>query len=279
MTRSTAYYPTPPTGLRDLGLTVSGVGLILDQDTWRADRTLPCHAGILVTAGSGQLTRQDRAGRFPVRAGTFFWLPAGVTHGYGPDPGGWSEYWVLFDGPAAGCYSGLGYLGGGPPALEPERPGEVRELLLRLLRLGGQPESLSHHVAAAGTMHALISAVGTRGAADDPAEPGRLAIGRRALELLTRAVEEPVSIGAVARRLGVSRDTLSVAVRELTGSTPSDYLTRRRLDRAKALLAETDRPVAAVARSVGYPDPAYFTRVFTRKTGVPPSVFRQQQKS
>lgn len=86
-----------------------------------------------------------------------------------------------------------------------------------------------------------------------------------------------MSISAVARELSVSRDRPATQVRRLTGSTPTDHLTRLRLNRAKGLLAFTDRSVADVARAVGYPHPAYFTRAFTRRIGVPPSTFRQQQ--
>ncbi len=53
---------------------------------------------------------------------------------------------------------------------------------------------------------------------------------------------------------------------------------RRRIDRAKVLPADTDDPVSLIARDVGCPDPAYFTRVFTRHVGVAPSAFREQQK-
>ena len=47
--------------------------------------------------------------------------------------------------------------------------------------------------------------------------------------------------------------------------------------RAKELLAATDLPVAAVARRVGYDDPACFSRLFTRRVGLAPVRFRAQQ--
>jgi AraC-like DNA-binding protein len=45
---------------------------------------------------------------------------------------------------------------------------------------------------------------------------------------------------------------------------------------ARALLAETDLPVAEVARRVGVTDPGYFTRLFSRAHGTSPRVWRRR---
>ncbi|WP_331769283.1 AraC family transcriptional regulator (plasmid) [Embleya sp. NBC_00888] len=273
---SVAHYRTPPVGVRALGLAVTGAGRILGKHSSQVDRVLNCHAGVLVTRGSGFLTLQGHPGRHEVRPGTFFWLPLEVRHSYGPSTGDWDEYWVLFEGPAAEAYASLGYLGTVRPVVEPADGAEALALCVRVLELLARPQSLGAHVAATSSLYALINAVGTGERAS--AEPGRARrdLGRRALELLDRA-EGSVRISAIAKELAVSRDSLAVAVRQVTGSTPTVYLARRRIDRAKELLTDTDRPVALVARDVGYPDPAYFTRVFTRHVGVAPSVFRRQQ--
>ncbi|GAB2885112.1 helix-turn-helix transcriptional regulator [Streptomyces mayteni] len=274
---STAYYLTPPSEVRALGLAVTGVGRIAEQRGMCVRRSLTGYAGVVVTEGSGRLSLHGRPGQHhTVTAGSFFWLPPGIPHTYGPAPGAWSEYWVLFEGPAAARYEDLGYLGRGPALVEPADPAGTRAVVRRLMGLGARPDSLAHHVAAAAAMHALITAVGPTRTA--PAEPwvARGDIGRRALEILARDAGGRVSMAAVARELSVSRDTLATQVRRLTGSTPSDYLTRYRLNRAKLLLARTDRPIAHVARAVGYPDPAYFTRTFRRRIGVSPTRFRQQ---
>ncbi|MFF3598960.1 helix-turn-helix transcriptional regulator [Kitasatospora indigofera] len=277
--QSTAYYLTPPAEVHALGLAVTGVGRIVGQCSTRVDRALPGYAGVLVTEGAGSLALRGAPGRHAVPAGSFFWLPPGVPHTYGPTPGTWSEYWVLFEGPATGRYEDLGYLAAGPAPVEPADPAGTRAALDKLLQLGSGPESLSSHVAAAATLQVLIAAVGTPHAAPRLPADASLDIGRRALAVLARDAAGPVSIGAVARELSVSRDTLATQVRRLTGSTPTDHLTRLRLNRAKGLLAFTDRSIADVARAVGYPDPAYFTRAFTRRIGVSPSTFRQQQRT
>ncbi|MGV9266931.1 helix-turn-helix domain-containing protein [Kitasatospora sp. NPDC003701] len=276
MPDSTAHYRTPPDAVRALGLAVTGAGRIVGQTSARVRRTLSGYAGVLVTAGAGCLELHGRPGTHPVRPGSFFWLPPGVPHSYGPTGGGWDEYWILFEGPATGRYEDLGYLGGAPVAARPADLGEVRALFLRVLDLLARPESLADHVTASALAHMLIGLVGTGRAEAPESSPARQDIGHRAVELLART-DAPVRIGAVAKELAVSRDTLATAVRRLTGSTPTEYLMRRRLDRAKVLLAGTDRPVAHIAREVGYPDPAYFTRVFTRYVGDPPTVFRRQQ--
>lgn len=271
---SVAHYRTPPDTVRALGIAVTGAGRILGQPGPVGDRVLSCHAGVFVLQGSGSL---ELRGSHEVRPGSFFWLPPGVRHSYGPSAGGWDEYWVLFEGPAAAGYAQLGYLGTAQPVVEPAAPAETQSLCIRLLDLLARPESLDGHVAAASSLHALITAVGT--GRRRPTDPGRARndLGIRALELLDGA-EGPVRISEIARELAVSRDSLAVAVRRTTGSTPTVYLMRRRLDRAKALLADTDLPVALIAREVGYADPAYFTRLFTRHVGVAPSTFRGQQK-
>ncbi len=70
---------------------------------------------------------------------------------------------------------------------------------------------------------------------------------------------------------------LRAAVRRVAGCSPKDYLLGIRLGRAKELLAVTELPVAAVARRVGYDDPAYFSRLFTRRVGMAPIRFRAQE--
>lgn len=274
---SVAHYRTPPEEVRALGIAVTGAGRILDHPPSRVERALNCHAGVLVYQGSGSLELHGHPGRYRVRPGSFLWLPAGVRHRYGPSASGWNEYWILFEGPAARSYAELGYLGAACPVVEPADAAETFAQCVRLLDLLARPESLSGHVAATSSLHALINAVGT--GRRKSAEPGRFRrdLGLRALRLLDNA-QGPVRIGSIARELAVSRDSLAVAVREATGSTPTVYLMRRRIDRAKALLADTDSPVSRIAREVGYPDPAYFTRVFTRQVGVAPSVFRRQQR-
>ena len=71
---------------------------------------------------------------------------------------------------------------------------------------------------------------------------------------------------------GVSDTYFRQIFRANYGVTPREYVRNKRLAQARAILSSGDfRSVAEVARSVGYTDPLYFSRIFSRKFGYSPS--------
>lgn len=62
-----------------------------------------------------------------------------------------------------------------------------------------------------------------------------------------------------------------------TGVSPNAYLIDLRIQNACRLLKDTSESVADIAAKVGYADPYYFSRIFSKKTGVSPLKFRTQK--
>jgi AraC-like DNA-binding protein len=85
-----------------------------------------------------------------------------------------------------------------------------------------------------------------------------------------------LSLRDVAGELGMTPGHLTTVVRRRTGRTVGKWITDRRMAGARALLAETDLPVAEVARRVGMSDPGYFSRLFARAHGASPREWRQR---
>jgi AraC family transcriptional regulator, transcriptional activator of pobA len=85
---------------------------------------------------------------------------------------------------------------------------------------------------------------------------------------------EPLSLRDVARELGMTPGHLTTVVRRRTGRTVQEWIIERRMTEARSLLADTDMPVAEVARRVGMTDPGYFSRQFRRTHGTSPRTWR-----
>jgi AraC-like DNA-binding protein len=87
---------------------------------------------------------------------------------------------------------------------------------------------------------------------------------------------ENISLGEVARTSCLSPYHFHRAFRGAFGVSPHDYVTRLRIDRAARLLRESpDLSVTQVAGAVGFESPTSFASLFSRQTGVPPSVFKR----
>ena len=76
---------------------------------------------------------------------------------------------------------------------------------------------------------------------------------------------------------GLSLSSFERQIRRVYGLTPSQLLTRARLDAATRLLRETDLPIARVAAECGYFDHSAFARVFRSVVGLTPVQFRGLQ--
>jgi AraC family transcriptional activator of pobA len=85
-------------------------------------------------------------------------------------------------------------------------------------------------------------------------------------------------IGRYAARLGVSPTTLRVACARVTGKAPAELISLRAMLEAKRSLCYTNQTVAEIAYTLGFVDPAYFTRSFTKHAGVSPRQYRGQHE-
>ena len=85
----------------------------------------------------------------------------------------------------------------------------------------------------------------------------------------------PISTRDVAAAVGVTPGHLTTVVRRGTGRTVGQWVTERRLQEARRLLAGTDLTVAAVAARTGYADAGYFIRRFRAAHGLTPQEWRR----
>jgi AraC-like DNA-binding protein len=98
----------------------------------------------------------------------------------------------------------------------------------------------------------------------------------RARDEMDRRYAEPLDIPHLAAVAHLSASRFGRVFKEVFGETPHRYLQRRRVERAMALLRQTDRPVTQVAWDVGFASLGTFSRTFADVVGCSPSEFRER---
>jgi AraC-like DNA-binding protein len=96
----------------------------------------------------------------------------------------------------------------------------------------------------------------------------------RARDLADARYREPLDVATLARAAHVSPAHFTREFRRAFGETPHRYLLTRRLERAAALLRNTDRSVADICLSVGLTSVGSFTTSFGKLYGMSPTAYR-----
>lgn len=98
---------------------------------------------------------------------------------------------------------------------------------------------------------------------------------RHGVSLLTNEWNKNEKITRYAEECGISERNFYSAFKKWSGKTPVDYRNEIRTTAAASLLTSTNLSVSEIAFKTGFEDPYYFSRVFKKKYGVSPAVYRK----
>ena len=237
-------------------------------------RTRPDHVLIWVTAGGLQLDFPRR--RMILNPGTVQFLPAGTA------------FATLPLGPARGhvLLVGTGLCRGISPPL-PAQPvlGSIGDgaaaLSVTLSDLAQESARNARDSAAAIACHLGLLAVRLARLGTPPPRPPapmqvapNLPLVNSFLKLAGDRLGKGDTVGDLAESLGVSATTLDRACLRARGRRAIDLIHDLRHETAVDLLRDTTRPLAGIARELGYTSIAHFTRAFVARTGRLPQSFR-----
>lgn len=115
------------------------------------------------------------------------------------------------------------------------------------------------------------------GKADQPTRSGARGVDvvLRFRELIESSYRDHLPLATLARKLGVTTARLNACCRSATGKSSLELINDRVLVEAKRKLLYSEHNVAEIAASLGFSDPAYFNRFFTKGTRVSPGAFRK----
>jgi AraC-like DNA-binding protein len=100
-----------------------------------------------------------------------------------------------------------------------------------------------------------------------------------AIQHMNDHFNDRLDVPGLVKLSGLSRTHFFRMFKSQTGTTPIEYVKRRRLREALLLLQESDLTVAEIGDLVGWPDPFYFSKVFKASIGVAPSIYRTQYRT
>jgi AraC family transcriptional regulator len=98
---------------------------------------------------------------------------------------------------------------------------------------------------------------------------------RRAKDNICSNIEGDPSLASLAQECGLSPSQFSRAFKQSTGTTPHQWLTAKRIERAKELLRSGDLDLVEVSLACGFHDQSHFTRVFAQSEGDTPGRWRR----
>ena len=107
----------------------------------------------------------------------------------------------------------------------------------------------------------------------------RTVAARAKLYMTEHFADSSLMLKDVANAVGMSESRFSTVFAQENGKTFTEYLTWLRLNRAKELMASTDRKSSLIALDVGYNDAHYFSYLFKKNVGVTPGEYRAQNQN
>jgi AraC family transcriptional activator of pobA len=242
------------------------------------------HQMVLVSQGRGVARAEDTL--FPFEPPALTFTPAGSVHAYEFEPG--TVGFVITFGQdivdeLAQRDPAISQLFVTPRTLELPPHAATTAVLQDVQRLAAEhAEGAAGRALAVEGWLALLLAHALR-LSQAPEPPGR-ASPPRSRQLVTRfrallesRLSSGLSVPQYALALRVSEAQLRHACLAATGQPPGQIIHARLLLEAKRQLAYTALPVREIAYALGFEDSAYFTRFFTRRTGVSPRSYRSRR--
>ena len=101
---------------------------------------------------------------------------------------------------------------------------------------------------------------------------------RRVIAHVEANLSRRIHVRELARILGLSASHFCRAFKCSFGAAPRDYVLRRRVEVAQALMLTTSEPLSSIAASCGMCDQQHFTRSFRRIVGETPSTWRRTRR-
>ncbi|MBT3194428.1 MAG: AraC family transcriptional regulator [Verrucomicrobia bacterium] len=244
------------------------------RHSWKAGRTLDEYQLVYITEGRGTF-ESEPTGRVSIEGGHVFLLFPGVWHRFRPiKREGWEENWIGFNGDIADRVMKNFF----SPQKAVIRVGPDQELLHQIRSIVGLMDQAPvgyQQIVGSRTLEILahIRSHAMSYRSIDRQVARKVEQARR---YLVQHYSDTIDTEALAHRLGFSLSRFRAVFKEHTGAAPNQYQIDIRMNLARHWLAESHHTVTEIAEMLGFSSVYYFSRLFKKKEGCPPSAYRKR---
>jgi AraC-like DNA-binding protein len=226
--------------------------------------------------GEGWYQIEDK--RYEVGTNEFFILPQNKGHSYGSSENApWSIYWIHFGGELLPYFNSLYTI---QTHFKPSFIKSSNEIfaeftkIYKSLELGYGVDNLmfanmclSHFIS-----FFIYNATHYTRTGD------KVNCVDRAIHYMQEHINENVSLNYLSALYNYSPSRFSSLFRQRTGYAPIDYFIQMKMQKASQHLDFTNESIKEIAFTMGFDDPYYFSRRFTKVIGMPPTKYRAIKK-
>ena len=236
---------------------------------WEMGRIYDEYALVYITRGSG-LFKTDGNRTFPVTPGSLLMLFPEVWHWYSPDQEtGWDEYWVGFKGEYPSALVDNGFFSPDNPVMPIGLHDSILEIYQEVFDCA-RSEAPGHQQILGSLIGHLLAHVSSLNQQFGPDSANERLV-EKAKFLLADNVATHLDIGRLSRSLGLGYSRFRQLFKKYTGLSPYQFFLDLKIGRAKELLLQRQYSVKEIAYMLSFDDPYYFSHLFKKKTGLPPS--------
>ncbi len=236
---------------------------------------LSSHQFLFTSSGSGVLYVDGK--EYPQGKGSLFYLAPGKPHEYRPVNGSWVTNWLVFRGKHSDeLMQNIGYKGFAyASCCNTER---CEKIFRRIFSAAEDPVNGGENTSVL-VYEYILAARETMFFTCNDSNSRKSNIVKKALMYIDENYMQDIAIETLAGLSGISVQHFCRVFKAETLMRPLEYLARRRISEAKALLSNTDLEIGEIGRLAGYPDRNYFSIVFRRLEGVSPREYRRNKGS
>lgn len=246
----------------------------------RTEREVGLPECIIQYVHQGRGWAEIKQKHYTLHAGSVLIIPPQTAHAYGCDPDHpWKNYWTHFRGRQSTHYLKLLSITRDKPVLHLQPDHELSILFENLRTLYLEGHSMKHLVRGSTLLTQILSRLYTLQQTSETRHPTPLNAIETTIQFMQENLNRPISLEALANIACLSRSHYHSLFKQEIGNSPIDYFNQLKIKSACHQLQSTQKSLDIIASEYGFSNAFYFSRIFKKVMGMPPSHYRKQPLS